>query len=99
MTGFFSASFLISRHMRSEARASPPGLSTLNTTASTDLFLASDLSCLMKAPAVMTLPDDPAAPSPPTIAPTYGQTRVWMMQQAEEASYAVDRVRDCCCSG
>ncbi|KAA6416844.1 MAG: hypothetical protein FRX49_13187 [Trebouxia sp. A1-2] len=68
-TGFFAASCLISRHMRSDAKASPPGLSTRSTTACTDLSLARERSCLMKAPAVMTLPVPPMPPSPPTMAP------------------------------
>lgn len=47
MTGFFSAQRLISCHMRSEARASPPGLSTLSTTASTFLSFLTFLSWLI----------------------------------------------------
>ena len=35
ITGFSAASWRISRHMRSEASASPPGLSTRSTTAAT----------------------------------------------------------------
>ena len=47
MTGFFFARAMISRHMMSEARASPPGLSTLSTTALMFLFFSAARSWRM----------------------------------------------------
>jgi len=53
ITGFFFASCRISRHIRSEARASPPGESTRSTTAAVRLSLASARSLGMMEAGVM----------------------------------------------
>eukprot|EP00955_Chlamydomonas_euryale_P059460 357392-Chlamydomonas_euryale.AAC.32 len=65
-TGFFSPSLRISRHIRSDASASPPGESTRSTTPAHDLSLASRRSIGMTASAVMAppVPDDFARIAP-----------------------------------
>lgn len=89
---FFSPSFWISLHIRSEARASPPGESTLSTTAAIFLSLPKARSWGITPSGVMA-PEAPPPPDPRNeihILSTAAAARSWVVSIIKRPFQKVD---------